>query len=115
VSPTPPEVVQRQLDCYNQRQLDAFCECFAEDATIFDLGAATPSYCGKAAIRERYRQLFDSSPALHCRLMNRVALGHVVVDHEHITGRMGSPDLFEIVAIYEVEGGLIRRVHFARP
>ena len=112
---TPVQVAQRQLDCYNARQLDAFCDCFAEDAQIFELGSATPAHSGKSAIRERYRDLFDRSPGLHCRLVSRTSVGRAVVDHEHITGRLGSPDVFEILAIYEIEGGLIRRVHFVRP
>ncbi len=92
-----------------------FCECFANDAEIFELGALTPSHSGKAAIRERYRNLFDLSPDLNCHLVSRTALGRAVVDLEHITGRLGSPEIFEIMAIYEVVGGLIRRVHFVRP
>jgi hypothetical protein len=112
---TPVQVAQRQLDFYNARQLEGFCACFADDAQIFDLGAATPAHSGKAAIRERYRQLFDRSPSLHCALVSRTALGRVVVDHEHITGRMGAPGVFEVLAIYEVEAGLIHRVHFVRP
>lgn len=111
---SPVDVVERQLRCYNRRQLDAFCDCFADDAQIFELGSPAPTHAGKAAIRERYRNLFELSPQLNCQLVNRTAVGRVVVDHEHVTGRLGSPDVFEILAIYEVEGGLIRRVHFAR-
>jgi hypothetical protein len=111
---SPVDVAQRQLDCYNRRDLDAFCDCFADDAQLFELGNATPTHSGKAALRERYRNLFELSPQLSCRLVKRTAVGRVVVDHEHITGRLGSPDVFECVAIYEVEAGLIRRVHFAR-
>lgn len=110
----PVEVVQRQLDCYNRRELDAFCDCFADAAELFELGGATPTHSGKAALRERYRNLFELSPQLRCELVNRAAVGRVVVDHEHITGRLGSPSVFECLAIYEVDAGLIRRVHFVR-
>jgi hypothetical protein len=107
-------VVQRQLDCYNRRQLDEFCGCFADDAQLFELGGTAPTYSGKVEIRERYRDLFDRSPQLICKLVKRVAVGRVVVDHEYITGRLGSPDVFECLAVYEVVDSLIRRVHFAR-
>lgn len=112
---TPAEVAQRQLVCYNQRQLDAFCECFADDAQIFELGATSPTVAGKPAIRERYRDLFNLSPELNCRVISRTTLGRVVVDLEHITGRLGSTEVFEIMAIYEIKRGLIYRVHFVRP
>jgi hypothetical protein len=111
----PVDVVQRQLETYNRRDLEGFCELFAEDAQIFDLGATVPTFTGKEAIRTRYRELFDRSPTLHSNVLNRTALGRVVVDLEHITGRNGSPGVFAVLAIYEVEAGKIQRVHFARP
>ena len=114
MSHAPVDVVQRQLDAYNGRNLESFCATFAEDATIFELGTTTPSFAGQAAIRERYRRLFESSPSLHSAIVSRMALGRVVIDHEHVTGRQGSPDVYEVIAIYEVEHGLIRRVHFVR-
>lgn len=110
----PVDVVQRQLETYNRRDLDGFCEVFAEDAQIFDLGSAVPSFSGKDAIRVRYRELFERSPSLHSDVVNRMTLGRVVVDLEHITGRNGSPGVFTVLAIYEVEAGKIQRVHFVR-
>jgi hypothetical protein len=88
---------------------------FAEEAQLCDLGMAAPSTMGKAAIRARYQQLFDNSPELHSELLSRTQLGRVVVDLETVTGRNGSADPFEVMAIYEVTGGLIVRVHFVRP
>ncbi len=111
---SPLDVVQAQLEAYNRRDIDAFCALFAEDAQLFDLGAAAPSTAGTAAIRARYQQLFDHSPQLHSAIVNRTALGRVVVDLETVTGRNGSADPFEVMAIYEVSGGLIVRVHFVR-
>jgi hypothetical protein len=112
---SPVEVAQAQLEAYNARNLDLFCAQFAEDAQVFELGASVPSTDGLAAIRERYRRLFDDSPALCCVVRARVHLGRAVVDLEKITGRNGAAEPFDILAIYEIEGGLIRRVHFARP
>jgi hypothetical protein len=114
-SRTPVEVAQAQLDAYNARDLDTFCAQFAENAQVFELGAPVPATAGLSAIRERYRQLFENSPALHSAVIARVHLGRAVVDLEKITGRMGSTEPFDILAIYEIDGGLIRRVHFARP
>lgn len=110
----PVDVVQRQLETYNRRDLDGFCALFADDAQIFDLGATVPTFIGKEAIRVRYRDLFERSPALHSIVLNRTALGRVVVDLEHITGRNGSPGVFAVLAIYEVDAAKIQRVHFAR-
>lgn len=107
----PQDVVQRQLDAYNARNIDAFLTLFAEDAQGFDLGDPAPTMNGKAAFRARYTDMFARSPQLHAALVNRIAFARVVVDHERITGRYGAPEVFEIVMIYEVENGLIRRSH----
>jgi hypothetical protein len=112
---SPVEVVQAQLDAYNTRDLDAFLAQYGEDAEVLDLGSPTPTTRGKSALADRYRQLFDRSPALHCDIVNRSALGRVVIDHERITGRDGSDAPVEVMAIYEVIDGLIQRVHFVRP
>jgi hypothetical protein len=96
----PVDVVQRQLESYNRRDLEGFCELFAEDAQIFDLGATVPTFNGKDAIRTRYRELFDRSPTLHSNVLNRTALGRFVVDLEHITGRNGSPGVHAVLAIF---------------
>jgi len=111
---TPLDVAQAQLEAYNRRDLDAFCALFAEHAEIFELGAPSPASSGIAAIRERYRELFASSPNLHSVVLSRTAFARAVVDLERITGRNGCAEPFEILAIYEIHGELIQRVHFVR-
>jgi uncharacterized protein (TIGR02246 family) len=111
---SPTAVVQRQLDAYNARDIEAFVATFADDAELFELGQPTPTTVGKAAIRARYQALFDASPQLHSVVVNRTALGQVVVDLEQITGRNGSPEVMELMMIFEVRGGLICRAHAVR-
>lgn len=111
---TPTQVVQAQLAAYNARDLEAFLACFADEAEATELGALAPAQIGKAQLRERYGELFEKSPALHCHVLNRTAFAHVVIDLEHITGRHGTSGDYQVLAIYEVRDGLIRRVHFVR-
>jgi hypothetical protein len=113
-SPDPTSIVQRQLDAYNQRDLDAFMALFAAEACGYELGSPTPTMNGKAEIRARYQQLFANSPHLHSRVVTRVAIGRTVVDLESITGRNGSPDVVNLMVIYQVADGLIQRFHVAR-
>lgn len=110
----PEAVVQRQLDAYNARDLEAFLAMFADDAQGFELGNAEPTMSGKAAIRVRYADLFARSPHLHATLVNRIAYARAVVDHERIAGRLGAPEVYEMIAVYEVVSGLIRRFHAVR-
>jgi uncharacterized protein (TIGR02246 family) len=105
------EVVQRQLDAYNAQDLEAFIACFAPDCVIADLhGAVTQQ--GIDAIRARYAKLFAEFPDNHARLVNRIAVGNVVVDHEDITRAAGAR--FQAAAIYTVRDGRIARVDFVR-
>ena len=105
------DVVQRQVEAYNAQDLDAFCACFAEDCVIADLNGAVTQQ-GKSAIRARYEQMFAQFPENRARIVNRMAVGDVVIDHEDITR---SPDLrINAVAIYTVKNGLIARCDFVR-
>lgn len=105
------ELVQRQLDAYNAQDLDGFLACFADECVVADLNGAV-THAGIGAIRSRYAELFARYPENHARLVNRIAVGNVVVDHEDI---MRSPsERINAVAIYTVTNGLIARFDFAR-
>jgi hypothetical protein len=110
----PTETVQLQLEAYNRRDLEVFVSLFAANAEVFDLGASAPTLSGVEAIRRRYEEVFLASPDLHSEVLNRTALQRVVVDLERITGRLGSLEAILMLAIYEVEEGLIKKVHFVR-
>ena len=110
----PIIIVQRQLDAYNARDIDAFVNNFAEDAQRFEIDETLPMLSGKAAFRERYGWIFERSPNLHCELVHRIAIGDFVIDHERITGWLGNPAALEMVMLFEVRGGLIVKSHVVR-
>ncbi len=106
------DVVQRQLEAYNAQDMDAFLATYAPDCQICDLnGAATQN--GREEIRARYSAMFAQYPQNKARLVNRVSLGDVVIDHEDVTRGPDGPKL-EAVAIYTVKNGLIARVDFVK-
>ena len=108
----PLVVVQKQLDAYNEQDIDAFAELFAEDAEVFrNIGDEEPSMKGRKKIRKEYKELFKQNPNNKSTLMGLMVQGNFVIDHEWITGRENE---FKIVAIYEVRGGLIQRAWFIR-
>lgn len=110
----PTDIVQRQLEAYNARDIEEFLAAFADDAQATELGASAPTMVGKAQIRARYSELFAKSPNLHSEVVSRTSFAHVVIDLERITGRNGSTEIYEVLAIYEVRQALITRVHFVR-
>lgn len=105
-------VVQRQLDAYNARSLDALIATYAPDAEQFLLhGECLAS--GHEEIRRRMAVRFQE-PNLHVVLLNRTVMGTMVVDHERVTRNFPEGrGTIEMICIYEVRDGLIRRGTFA--
>lgn len=105
---SPAAVVQRQLDAYNARDLDALLAAYADDAQLFE-HPATLLATGHAALRTRFAARFDE-PDLHAALLSRAVLGNKVVDHERVTRNfpegVGS---VEMVMVYEVLDGRIAK------
>jgi uncharacterized protein (TIGR02246 family) len=106
------ELVQRQLDAYNNHNIDAFLACYAEDAVLAGFNGEV-THRGLAAIRKRHEDLFYEYPKNHAKLVNRIDLGTTVVDHEQVERAPGG-ERFEVAAIYTLQGGKIVRVDFAR-
>lgn len=110
---SPEEIVQKQLDAYNSRDIEAFVAMHAADAELYTFSETAPFVKGREHIRATYSQLFDTSPSLHSKLLHRIVLGNKVIDHEEITGRKGV-DVLEFIAIYEVNEVAITKAHFIR-
>lgn len=109
---TPFDVVEAQFEAYNAQDLDAHCAAFADDVVVADFnGAVTVS--GIAAYSEKYRQVFADFPQNRAVLLNRMALGSCVIDHERVF-RTPESDPFEVAAIYTVSDARIVRVDFIK-
>ncbi len=103
--------VQKQLEAYNARDIDAFMAWWAEDCQCF-LFPDQPLARGTAEIRARYIARFEE-PNLHAVIKARMIVGTLVIDHEHITRTFPEgPGTIEAVAMYEVEDGKIARAWF---
>jgi uncharacterized protein (TIGR02246 family) len=104
----PAAVVQRQLEAYNARDLEALLEVYAEDARLYEHPSALLAE-GRDALRERFAARFRE-PNLHARLLSRTVMGPFVVDHEEVarTFPEGRGKL-ELMMIYEIRDGRIVR------
>lgn len=107
---TPTEIVQRQLDAYNARDLDRFVAAYSESITVYRLPVWKPFISGKAQLAEFYASKRFNLPALRADLVNRMAFGNKVIDHERIWGLAEHP--VEVAAVYEISGGLIQSAWF---
>ena len=64
---------------------------------------------GKESMRKGYKDWFDRTPDLRAFIKKRIVIGNKVIDEEQVTA---NGQIFNAVAIYEVENGLITKVTF---
>lgn len=113
---TPEQVVQKQLDTYNARDLEGFMSVMSEDVSLVNFEDGSLIAEGFENVKTIYKGLFEGSPELHSTLKNRMVFGNQVIDHESITGRMGQKDIIELIVIYEVnDEQKIEKITVLRP
>jgi len=104
-------LVQRQLDAYNAKDIDALLATYAPDAEQFAIHGERLAR-GHAQMRERFLARF-AEPDLHARLVSRKVIDAFVIDHEVITRNFPEGrGTLEMLCIYEVRDGLIRKATF---
>ena len=110
-APSAEAIVQRQLDAYNARDIDAILATYTDDAQLFNF-PATLLASGGAQLRERFASRF-TEPDLHAQLQHRIIMGDVVIDHELVTRTFSEGvGRIELVAIYQVRDGKIAAATF---
>ncbi|MFM5743058.1 nuclear transport factor 2 family protein [Aeromonas veronii] len=105
--------VEAQFSAYNAHDIEAFVACFTDDFKGYRMPTETPSTVGKEALRAFYAEHRFNNPALRAELLSRTVLGNKVFDHERIHGLF--PEPIESVAVFEVEGDLIKTAWFYFP
>jgi len=106
------DVAQKQLDAYNAQDVDAMMAFYAPDVIVSGLNG-TPTETSRDALRARYEKAFAQFPQNKAELVNRIAVGNTVADHEHVERAPGG-ETFDVIAIYTFRDGLIARVDFAK-
>ena len=107
---TIEQVVQENLDYYNNRDINGFMSSFSEDISLYTFPDPNPTTVGLEAVRKLYKGLFDISPKLHSTIIKRIVFDNKVIDHENIIGRSGADEVYELVLIYEVRDEKIYKI-----
>lgn len=102
-------LVQRQLNAYNARNVEAFLEPYSDDVELYNFPDKLISK-GKESMRKGYDDLFKKVPELHCEIKARSIQGSYIIDKESVTG-FGNRKL-EATAIYYISSGKIQKVYF---
>jgi len=104
-------VIQRQLDAYNAKDIDAFIACWADDCAYY-LFPDQLLARGAAAVRERHLLRFKEAN-LHGKLVSRMAVGDLVIDQERVTRTFPEgPGEIDVIAMYQVVQGKIAQAWF---
>lgn len=106
----PVEFAQRQLDAYNDRDLERFAAEYTEDVLVFRPPDPAPVLKGKQALKDHYANNRFNLPGLHAELLSRMTFGNKVIDHERVHGVSIEP--LEGAAVYEVTDKGISKVWF---
>ncbi len=107
----PEAVVQRQLDAYNAHDIDTLIDIYADDAQQFE-HPMTLLARGSTQMRERFVVRFQE-PNVFARLVNRMVMGSIVIDHEIVTRTFPEgAGRIEMIAMYEVHDARIANAWF---
>ena len=73
-------LASRQLEAYNQSDLDAFCACYHPEVVVYDAQGQV-SLQGKKAFRARYTLMFTQG-RFGATVTQRIVMGEHCIDHE---------------------------------
>lgn len=104
----PEAVVDKQLEGYNTRDIDAFMKPFGKNVLVMRY-PDTVLFKGRKAARVSYAAFFENTPDLNVTIKNRIINGNKVIDQEQV---LMNGKMVNAVAIYEVEKDKIVKVTF---
>jgi len=110
-------IVDQQLAAYNNQDIEAFLATYHQDVEIYNFPNEL-KYSGKDSLKKTYHGMFARLKCLNATSKKRIVLNNTVIDHELAQMCYENRDTIdksiEVIAIYEVEDGLIKRVMFQR-
>ncbi|MCR9227362.1 MAG: nuclear transport factor 2 family protein [Flavobacteriaceae bacterium] len=108
---SPAKIIQKQVQSFNNRDLDAFVSCFADDVLVQRF-PNEKMYQGNDSMRDNYERFFENVKSSSVEVVNRIVLGNTVIDEEvtKVDGREGHQ-----VAIYKIKNGLVASMTFIFP
>ena len=104
------QLVQGQLDAYNDFDLKKFCSFFHPDVVIKNLLEKKIIATGMSQFESLFSDLFKKYPNQKCLIKTRIIKGASVIDEELILGRPEYPDGYHVVVIYTFRDDLISEV-----
>lgn len=105
-------VVDALVTAYNSGDARTFADLFAPDVKIFEFPDELVQESSEE-IFEFYEKLFGEFPNNRTEVLHRIIIGNRVIDHERVR-RSPETEPFEVLTIYELQNGKIKRLDFVR-
>ncbi|MDO6472431.1 nuclear transport factor 2 family protein [Maribacter sp. 1_MG-2023] len=105
----PYKIVQKQVETFNARDLEAFANCYSEEVLVKNFSKDTISV-GREQLKEGYDAFYKRTPAVEVKVSSRIVINSTVIDQEFVS--IGDKQKQQ-VAIYETDG-LIKTMTFIR-
>lgn len=105
---TPETIVQKQVDAYNQKDIELFLSFYSDDVKIYNFPNKLTSE-GKEQLRKDFTEYFGKAKTLHCTISKRIVRKNIIIDEEQIKFNDFE---FSGVAIYEIVNNKIVSVTF---
>ena len=101
-------LVEQQTNAYNKRSINTFLEAYSKDIEIYNYPNER-LVRGKKNLKTQYEQIFKQYDQLRITVYKRAVLGNTIINWEMTTG---FPDhgITELIAIYKIKDGKIRKV-----
>ncbi|MEM6718053.1 MAG: nuclear transport factor 2 family protein [Bacteroidota bacterium] len=105
-------IAQKQMQTYNQRDIDAYSALFSEDVKVYDF-PRTLRYKGKDKLIERYGKFFKDTPELYSFIEKRIVSGNTIIDQEKVIYKKGGTPK-EFIVMYVVKDQKIAEVYYLK-
>lgn len=109
---TQIDIVQGQLDAYNNQDLEVFLSFFSEKIEVYNFPNELV-YTGIRKMRDYYKEAWKLNPNQKAIVKERMFLEQTVIDKERVVGKANGIEI-NVIAIYVIENDTISKVHFIR-
>jgi uncharacterized protein (TIGR02246 family) len=106
------KIIDRLVAAYNSGDARAFADLFASDVTVYE-HPNEPTQQSREEIFGRYTEVFKTYPYNTTEVVHRIVIADWVIDHEKVR-RSPEQEPFDVVAVYELADGVIKRLDFIR-
>jgi hypothetical protein len=106
---SPAETVDASITAFNAHDANAFAQFFSEDVQVFDPPERLKLRT-RGELLATYANTFVRTPLIKTTVIQRIVVGHCVVDHERV---QRTPDSmpFDVIVVNEIQNGYIEKLY----